>query len=338
MRDVGSTMHVVYASDDKFSEIMGISILSLLENNKDIEDISVYILDSAISESNKDKIESIFQKYNRKNPIWIKAVNISDKLKMNIEVDRGSLSQYARLFVSSVLPENLDRVLYLDCDIIINSSLKELWNTDLKGKTIGALMDAFSRKYRPNIGLKDKDIMFNSGVMLIDLVKWKEQKIEDKLLKFISDKKGIIQQGDQGALNAVLSYDTYCFEPKYNSETVFYDFNYREMMIYRDPPEFYSEEEINDAINNPVIIHFTTSFLSERPWVEGCKHRYVDKWLLYKQMSPWDEEPLWKPKKVVGIKKMYLLFISKMPRRFVVWFSGLLHRYGKPFVFKIRNR
>lgn len=338
MPNTENVMHVVYASDDKFAEIMGVSMVSLLENNKDMRDIIVYILDSGISEVNKEKINGISQKYNRSFPLWIKATNISDKLNMNVEVDRGSLSQYARLFVSSVLPEDLDRVLYLDCDIIINRSLSELWTLNLNGKTIAALMDAFSRQYRPNIGLKDKDIMFNSGVMLIDLNKWKSQNIEKKLLKFISDKKGVIQQGDQGALNAVLSYDTYCFDPCYNSETVFYDFNYKEMMIYRDPPEFYSENEIKNAVENPAIIHFTTSFLSERPWIKGCKHKYVDKWLYYKALSPWSETSLWEPKKATGVKKLYLTFISKMPRGFIVWFSGMLHRYGRPFIFKIRNR
>ena len=53
---------------------------------------------------------------------------------MDIAVDRGSLSQYARLFISSVLPENLEKVLYLDCDIIIRQSLDELWNLDMHGK------------------------------------------------------------------------------------------------------------------------------------------------------------------------------------------------------------
>jgi lipopolysaccharide biosynthesis glycosyltransferase len=63
---------------------------------------------------------------------------------MDIAVDRGSLSQYARLFVSSNLSVNLRRVRYLDCDIIINESIKKLWNRNLDGKTIGALMHSLS--------------------------------------------------------------------------------------------------------------------------------------------------------------------------------------------------
>ena len=68
-----------------------------------------------------------------------------------------------------------------------------------------------------------------SGVMLINLQRWREQKIEENLMRFIASKKGRIQQGDQGALNAVLSHDTYCFEPRFNSVTIFYDFTYNEI-------------------------------------------------------------------------------------------------------------
>ncbi len=174
------SVHVVYASDDRFAEILGISMLSLFDNNGDMEEIYTYILDSGISKENRKNIESICKKYDRVIPQWIPAKNISEELNMDVVADRGSLSQYARLFISSVLPERLSRVLYLDCDIIINQSLYELWNLDLQGKTIGALMDAFSRHYRFNIDLHPNDLMFNSGVMLVDLDKWKKNDVEKK--------------------------------------------------------------------------------------------------------------------------------------------------------------
>ncbi len=197
-------LHIVYASDDKFAEILGVSLVSLYENNADMEEIHIYVLDSGISDVNKKRLLSISGKYNRENIRFISARDISKILSMNVNTDRGSLSQYARLFVSRDLPENLERVLYLDCDIIINDSLYDLWNLDLKGKTIAALKDAFSKQYRKNIELQPNDIMFNSGVMLIDMVKWKEKKVEKKLLSFIRRHKGVIQQGDGGVAHGVL--------------------------------------------------------------------------------------------------------------------------------------
>lgn len=311
-------------------------MLSLLDNNKDMQEINIYILDSGVSEENRRRIELICNQYDRVLPTWIKATNLSEVLNMNVVADRGSLSQYARLFISSVMPEDLSRVLYLDCDIIINQSLSELWNLNLQGNTIGALMDAFSKQYRSNIDLEPMDVMFNSGVMLVDLDKWKEKDIERQLKNFIIKKNGKVQQGDQGALNAVLSKDTFCFEPRYNSVTIFYDFTYEEMMMYRKPPVFYSEKEIKEAVENPVLIHFTTSFLSKRPWIEGSKHQYVDIWLKYKNMTPWAMESLWNYQKKKGLAGIYTTVIMKMPRRFMIWFSGILQAYGRPWLLKYK--
>lgn len=328
--------HIVYASDERFAEILGVSLVSLYENSADMQEIVVYVLDSGISEANKEKLLTVCRDYGRKEIVFIPANNISEKLSMNVAVDRGSLSQYARLFVSSDLSDDLSRVLYLDCDIIIKQSIRELWNLDMHGKTISALMDAFSKYYRANIDLAKNDIMFNSGVMLIDLEKWREQNIEEKLMKFIAGKKGKIQQGDQGALNAVLSHDTYCFEPRFNSVTIFYDFTYKEMLIYRKPPMFYTEEQVREATENPSIIHFTTSFLSKRAWMKGCKHRYAGEWLKYKVMSPWKETELWEDNRPWW-KQRGAEIIKKMPRSMGIRLAGAMQIFGRPMMNKVRN-
>ena len=334
--NLSETMHIVYASDDKFAEILGVSVTSLLENNKDMHRIVIYILDSGITAENHQKLESLCASYPNAEIVWLPAKDISKELSVNVNLDRGSLSQYARLFVSSVLPSDVERVLYLDCDIIIAQSLRPLWTLDMQEKTIAALMDAFSTNYRKNIALQPDDIMFNSGVMLIDLTRWKQLHIEQKLMDFIKSRRGQIQQGDQGALNAILSRDTYCFAPKFNSVTIFYDFTYKEMLRYRKPPKFYSEKQVLEAIEHPVIIHFTTSFLSERPWIEGCQHRYVSEWMRYKAMSPWKDTPLWPPKKG-GAKTAYKNLMQHLPRSWMIGISSLLQVYGRPFYYSLKK-
>lgn len=329
-------MHIVYASDDNFAEIMGISIVSLFENNKDIDEIVIYILDSGIKDENKKRIESVFQKYNRLFPKWIAATNINDVLGMEVKQDRGSLSQFARLFISSTLPHDLKRVLYLDCDIIIDKSLHELWNMNMHGNVVAALMDAFAPWYRKNLGLQDKDIIFNSGVMLIDLKRWKEEDIESKILKLIKKYDGMIPQGDQGALNAILSHKTEVIEPRFNSVTIFHDFTYEDMLIYRKPPMFYSKEEIQEAITNPVIIHFTTSFLSKRAWLQGSEHPYTKRWLEYKSISPWKDEPLREYTNSKKLKDIYVKIYKMLPLSLSVRISGLLQAYGRPVIEKIK--
>ena len=321
--------HVVYASDDAFAWILGVSLVSLYENSRDMKEINVYILDGGIKEENRKKLEKISHNYSRSLPIWIESKDISRELSMKVTMDRGSMSQYARLFLSDSLPSDLSRVLYLDCDTIFLQSVRELWNLDLHGKTIGALMDAFSKYYRANIDLGPEDIMFNSGVMLVDLKKWKEKNVEERLMKFIRMKKGKIQQGDQGALNAILSHDTYCFEPRFNSVTIFYDFSYKEMLIYRKPPVFYSEQQVKEAVDNPVIVHFTTSFLSRRPWVKECAHRYAEEWMKYKRMSPWENVELCNDARSGWTNKGMKVY-KLLPKCIAVRLAGIVQAYGRP--------
>lgn len=325
-------VHIVYASDDAFSEILGISLISLFEKSKDTEKILLYIFDNNICEKNKKRIEYICKQYGRELPHWIYAQNICEKISLEVVTDRGSLSQYSRLFIASSLPSDVERVLYLDCDIIFNHSVSELWKLNIQGKTVAAALDAFSKYYRRNLGLEPNDVIFNSGVMLIDLVKWREKQIETKLLQYLCSKNGKVQQGDQGVLNAVLSKDTYCFEPHYNAVTYYFDFTYQEMLTYRKPPEFYRYEQVQRAVDNPTIIHFTTSFLSSRPWINGCQHRYVDVWKKYKMMSPWAESRLWE-----NNKKGYLyLLIRIMPKKLMVCLVGFLHAYLRPITYSLK--
>ena len=89
-------------------------------------------------------------------------------------------------------------------------------------------------------------------------------------------------------------------------------------------------------MKEPSIIHYTTSFLSKRPWYEGCEHRYVAEWFKYKDMSPWSDKPLWTEKKKNGIRGLYVSLCNKMPRKLMIGFSGILQAYGRPLVYKFK--
>lgn len=322
---------VVYSSDDKFAEILGVSLVSLYENNTNFSSIDVYVIDENISESNKRKLQSISSDYNRSPIKWLKCPNLNSLLSLKIATDRGSISQFSRLLLASLLPEDLDKVLYMDCDTIVNKNIQELWNLDLKSKTIAALEDSFSKYYRKNIGLNSNAVIFNSGVILVNLDKWRKLNTESKLLAFLKAKDGKVQQGDQGVLNAVLSDECFCFAPKYNAVTTFFDFNYQEMLAYRKPPrQYYSDKAISEATDNPYIIHYTSSFMSKKPWMKGCQHKYARQWQLYKNKSPWKDTPLWDDNRSKWKLFCYSL-AKKLPRKSLIFVAGIFQGYVRPF-------
>ena len=197
--DFSHKINIVYSSDKKFAEILGVSLVSLYKHNTNFQNIDVYVIDENISEENKDKLQSISSNYNRSPIKWLHCPNLNNLLNLNIATDRGSRSQFSRLMMGSLLPNDVDRVLSLDCDIVINKRLHDLWSIDLKGKAVAALSDCFSKYYRENIGLTAEAIMFNLGVFLVDLNKLRADTGEEKLLSYLKEKKGIVQQSDLGA-------------------------------------------------------------------------------------------------------------------------------------------
>lgn len=335
LEDNKKTIYVVYAADDPFTQVMGTSIISLFENNRNVHFV-IYILDGGIQEDNKKKIYQLFDAYGSA-PVWCLATSINKELGIKVSMDRGSISQFSRLFLARFLPQGIERVLYLDCDTLIIQSIQELWQMALMGKTVAALKDPFSKYYRRNLGLSDHETLLNSGVLLIDLFKWRANHFEDKLLNIILKYKGHIPQGDQGALNVALAGQILPFNPKFNAITLFYDFSYSDMMLYRKPPTgYYSRDEVTAAKNQPAIVHFTSSFLSVRPWVKGCTHPFVNEWLTYKQLSPWKDSILADPINLKWWKQIYINFYRIAPKVLSVRISGFLQAYGRPWLQKLR--
>lgn len=107
-------MNILYASDNHYADILGISILSLLENNRECHDIKISIINDEISDENIRNIESIFKKYGREFPILKKVRSIQEVLNMDVYEDRFSRTQFARLFLEDIVDENEDRILYMD--------------------------------------------------------------------------------------------------------------------------------------------------------------------------------------------------------------------------------
>lgn len=124
-------MNVVYATDENYSYLTGISIVSLFENNRD-ETIEVYVIGDGISEENQGHLQAIAQKYKQKVSI-IQQPDLEQMAGVNIQTANWSLSAFARLFLPELLPQDVDRVIWLDCDTIVVDSLGDLWKTELGG-------------------------------------------------------------------------------------------------------------------------------------------------------------------------------------------------------------
>ena len=199
---MNETLRVIYSSDDNYARHLGASVYSLLENNGSFEKTEVYVIENNISAENKQKLEAIVGGFENAEIRFISFEKWRNSLKLDMTWNI-SVSSYARLFVADMLDEDIERILYLDCDMIITSSLKELWKTDLSGFVAGVVQDAVPDSVKTAVGLSAEDKYFNAGMLLIDLEKWRSENIQEKITAFLDEKKGRVVHHDQGVLNGV---------------------------------------------------------------------------------------------------------------------------------------
>lgn len=323
-------MNVLYASDDKFAGILGTSLVSLMENNRDSGEIKIFILDDGISRENKERLSGLIEDYGRTG-VFLKVDDV--EIPESFISDRWPKVAFIRLFISELFDERVKRLLYLDCDTIVNGSLGALWQMDMGENIIAGVNDCLSPRYLKNLDMDLNSPYINSGVLLIDLEKYRNFSVREKVSRFIESHAGVIQYPDQDVINAVFEGKILSLAPKYNSITLFYDFAYDDMLKYRKPVKYYTREQMKEAVDEPVIIHFTTSFLSLRPWVKESGHRYTGKFVSCRAISPWKDEPYWEDNRSF-LKKAYLKFYRLMPLSFSVAFSGWLHSTVVPMLKK----
>ena len=277
-------MNIVFSSDENYAMQTCVSIVSMFENNKDVQAIRVFILANGITDDSQDKIREVARNYNRE-VIFIDFTPYIQDLLSKTQTDE--ISTFARLYIPSVLPEDCHRVIYIDCDTLVCGSLKEMWETDLESKTTAGVLDTMAPYYKKAIDLEEDADYVNAGVLLIDLIQWRKEKIQETFFDYIRSKNGKVMFLDQGVINAVLHDELMILHPKYNVMTTFYVLDYKRMMYLYHMHTYYSECDLKEACEQPVIIHLTEGMLGDRAWQKGSKHPKHNLYKKYLSMTPW---------------------------------------------------
>ena len=222
-------IHVCFALYDParhYSKFTGTAILSLFENTN--SKVTVHFLhDNTLTDDNREKFIQIAERYGQ----ILKFYNVEElctkdveKIKEyfpNVGVDRHSIATFYRFFIMHLLPQEIEKVIYLDSDIIVNLDITEFWQIELRDKPFGAVPEFYqisdrdvsikNRKKYITIcteGVVNPEDYFNAGVMLINLKMLREEKATISAgMKFISEHPQF-KLLDQDILN-------YCFSTTY---------------------------------------------------------------------------------------------------------------------------
>lgn len=320
-------MDILYSSSDSYAFLTGISILSLLENNKNSDAIHIYIMDNHISDINKNRLIEVVKEYQR-DISFVPMPDMKELTGQEIDTRRWNISTFGRLYMASALPETVHKVLNIDCDTIIVDSIEPLWNTDMTGKVFGGMLECINDRYRRNVGKKDGDYYLNGGIVFLNLDEVRAGNYEKKFTEYITKYGSSLAYLDQDVLNGVVEQEKKVKLPmRYNTLSIYFYATYEQVLKIRrsKSQEFYSREEFAAAVSNPGLVHFTTCFLDGlRPWIKGNQHPYLEKFLEYKEMSPWKDAALQNDNRSSFIK-LRTMMIKKAPRFVLCEVASLLH-------------
>ena len=265
-------MDIIFATNNNFCQHAAVAIASLLDNNK-YHDIVIHLFCIDVTKENIIKITSIATNFNKE----IKVYHINkDTFKEFPNPGNYSFATYLRLITATLIP-NVDKALYLDCDLVVNGDIKELWNLDITGYGAAGVPDAIlSHNIIKNYIGYDfiKEGYFNAGVLLLNLKYWRENNIQDKFFSFLKNHDAKLN--DQDAINAVLHGKIKEIHPKWNCHVGYFAF----------PPLVIEKQKmyIKDLWNKAIIIHFTGPV---KPWHKECANPYKKVYLKYLKQTPY---------------------------------------------------
>ena len=315
--------NILYQFNEKYAPYAGVSITSLFENNKNAQDITVYILGEELSDDSKDKLAGLGDKYKR-TIIFKETSEVIDRMKQwGIPAYRGSYAANLRLLLPFFLEDDMERILYLDSDTVINTTLDELYGIDMGESALGMVIDSLGHKYKLSIGFEGCDRYYNSGVILFDLNNWRKNEWTEKIIEHIKDGNTAYGSPDQDLLNVVCKGNIKCIDLKYNMQPVHLVFSTKDYFRHYPREAYYSREQIDNAVKHVVVYHFFR-FLGEFPWHKGNLHPDNDIFDKYLALSPWKDYQKQKSEGGIAMKIERILF-RILPKSIFLMIFSLFH-------------
>lgn len=285
-RSNNSPINIACAADEAFAMPMAVMLHSALKNIADNQQVHVFAIDGGIKESSKKKILDSLNN-NLVTFDWIQA---PDSLPENLPIAKHVLphinkSTYYRLLLSRILPDNIEKIIYLDSDLVILGDLNELWQMEIANNYVMAAQDCgipvvsapYGIKKYNELGISPTQKYFNAGVLVMNISKWRSEDIDVKLFKYLETHREFVQHHDQEAMNAVFAGAWGEISPQWNQTPLLFGYS-----SWNESP--YQELDYSNAVNNPYIVHYAST---AKPWNSFEQHPRRNLFFEYLDMTAW---------------------------------------------------
>lgn len=259
-------INIAYMSDSKYLPYMMTSLHSVISNKKARTYYQVHIIAKDFTKGDIAKIKQMEQR----------DITINIYPAKDLALDFSHLGRFAsfqialqKIFIADYLKKT-DKVLYLDADTLVQTDLSAVYQTDIRDKYAAAVKDGLMYQHPEHIkelNLVNKNFYFNSGVMLLNLDKMREDSITRKAIIYFNTHNEIF--GDQDILNVIFRGKVEPLSYRYNCNSVF--FEEKDIKFLED---FWNEkipENQTEVYKNTAILHFA----GHKPWTDWFTHAYL---------------------------------------------------------------
>jgi lipopolysaccharide biosynthesis glycosyltransferase len=264
-----SRFPILFAIDVEYIPHLATALYSLLLNNQSIF-LRIIVFTAGIPKKDYQNLEQICGAFNTP----LKLIQLEDNSFEDLPLRAYfKKSTYYRLFAADLIQD--DKCLYLDSDVIINGSLTELINLDVNNYYLAAIQNhdccqVFNR--HKSLGMRLDSKYFNSGVMLINLNKWRNTNLKDSVITFIRNTPEMIRFADQCGLNAIVNGDFMELDEKYNCQSC---------LLTTDK---HADVACINVIR-PVVMHFTGA---NKPWHVNYNHPHKKLYWSYRNKTTYN--------------------------------------------------
>lgn len=281
-----------------------------MSNMKKSDDVHIHILSDFISAQNQDIL-------NRITECGHLHIYICDNVACfrNLKTSVWSIYTWYRLMLPEIVDINIEKILYLDCDVVVNRDLDELFSMNMEGYAIAGCLDIQS--YNPTtfsrIGYSSDSRYICAGVLLMNLSKWRKEKISDTVINFALENEERILYPDQDAINYVC-----------RNEKIILPCRYGVIVPYFRNMDFIEEhmDEMDNLMASPCIVHYA----GYAPWIY-CKNKSLHSglwWMHYKSLHNFPE-----------VRKNYYVSFVKYCIRYILSTAHLIKPENK---FYLKNQ
>ncbi len=264
-------LNIVCIADDKYAQHCAVMLCSLFETNRD-KQFNVYLITNDFSDVSAERLTELCSRYG--SGLFVK--RCSDDKFSDLSVGQWNTVMYFKLLMPQLLPEKASRCLFLDVDMIINDDISALYNIPMDDCILAAVEDLpESSLHKDRLGMSQEGLYFNSGVMVCDLVKWREKGKKNHIIEFTRSVADKILN-DQDVIALYFKSEIKCLPIRWNMVTFYFERKPRIQDKYLP--------DLKAAKQSPGIIHFACPI---KPWYRDCNHPYGKLYRQYLEKLPW---------------------------------------------------